>query len=148
MESLFYRIEKLKTERGLAQKKLYDINFEMDNLYNEIKELVEKGENSKENEVEIKNEYRRVPNIFLGDYVECKIGRDNDKYNIDDIIHFPGKCYDHYDFYAYIHHITNTNISITLLIKEETNGNEEIIFYNTNKEYNGLSCRKFNLFNQ
>jgi len=47
MESLFYRIEKLKTDRGLAQKKLYDINFEMDNLYNELKEIVEKGESKK-----------------------------------------------------------------------------------------------------
>ena len=146
MESLFYRIEKLKTERGLAQKKLYDINFEMDNLYNELKEIVEKGE-SKKNEVEIKKEYRRVPKTFLNNYTECRIGIDNDEYNIGDIIHYTGKVYDHNDFYAYIHHITNTNISITLLIKEESNADEEVIFYNTTKEFNGLSSRKFNLFN-
>ena len=110
-----------------------------------MKELVVSKKNE-ENEIQIKNEYRRVPNSFLDNYVECRIGKDNDKYNIDDIIHFPGKCYDH-KISLYIHHITNTGLSITVLFKEEEVGGE-VIFYNTNKEYNGLTTRKFNLFNQ
>ena len=89
MESLFYRIEKLKTERDISEKKLHDINSEMDNLYNEIKELVEENEhgNSKKNNIEKKNEYRKVSKTFLNNYTECRTCKENDKY-MGDINYF------------------------------------------------------------
>ena len=48
MESLFYKLERLTTERTLAQKKLHDIEIEMENLYNEMKELVVSKKNRRE----------------------------------------------------------------------------------------------------
>ena len=102
--------------------------------------------------------YRYISHsIIIGTLLFCTACNDNDTndtppesdtgpYNIGDIIHYPGKCYDHNDFYAYIYHITNTGISITVLLMEEEDNN--VIFYNTSKEYDGLTTRKFNLFSQ
>jgi hypothetical protein len=93
-----------------------------------------------------------VPLVFqlnqqhLNNNIPCNMHDVIKLYQVGDLIHYPGTCNAHNNFYARIDHITPKSMNFTVL-DMITEGNN-VKFYLTNHIYRNKTRRPFNLIDR